>query len=171
MKLTKNILDSQVYVFNQNSHKEYGDGIPYAVHLIYVVSIIQKYLHLLPEEFREPAVMAGWLHDSMEDHGDSYNKIKEKFGEPVAEIVFCVTNESGRTRKEKGEKTYPKTASNRVAVFVKLADRIANVSFGKMTKSSMYLRYCKEHDYFKKVLYLPGEYEEMWNDLTNLISI
>jgi len=127
MELTKNILQAQVYSLEQHKHKTYGEGIPYAVHIIYVVSIIQKYLHLLPKNSQESAIIAGWLHDVCEDSGINYSEIKRLFGEEVAEIVHSVTNEWGRSRKEKFEKTLPKTASNRIGVFVKLADRIANI--------------------------------------------
>lgn len=168
MELTSNILAAQVYSLKQHMHKTYGEDIPYAVHIILVVSIIQKYLNLLPPEERETAIISGWLHDVCEDSGISYNEIKKIFGFKVAEVVGCVTNEWGRTRDEKAEKTYPKTASNRLAVFVKLADRLGNTQYSKMNGSGMFERYTKEFDYFCEILYLPGEYETMWKELAEL---
>lgn len=168
MELTKNILKAQVYSLEQHKHKTYGEGIPYAVHIIYVVSIIQKYLHLIPKENQESAIIAGWLHDTCEDSGISYNEIKRLFGEEVAELVHSVTNEWGRAREEKAQKTLPKTALNRIAVFVKLADRIANVSYSEMTGSSMNAKYRKEYAFFKQILHVAGEYDEMWIELETL---
>lgn len=56
----------------------------------------------------------------------------------MAEIVFCVTNEQGRNRKERIKRTYPKIRNNRWAQFVKLCDRIANVEHSLETKSRMF---------------------------------
>lgn len=174
MELTKNILDAQVYAFKELINKTYGYNVPYSVHLIHVVSVVQKFLHLIPPKHREAVIVAAWLHDVGEDAGISFNKIKKRFGEDVANIVYCVTNELGRNRSEKAIKTYPKTAENRLAVFVKLADRIANTSHSKMTyhpkENTMYETYVKEFDYFYEILHNPGEYEEMWTYLESFID-
>lgn len=168
MRLTKNILDAQIYALKQHAHKEYGENVPYAVHLIYVVSVIQRHIGSLKKEDHEAVVIAGWLHDVCEDSGISYNEIKKLFGERVANIVGSVTNEWGASRNEKSSKTLPKTAQNRLGVYVKLADRIVNTSFSKMTGSSMYKKYCTEYEEFKKVLYASDEYESMWSELDEL---
>lgn len=170
MELTKKILDAQVYALKAHEHKTYGEGIPYAVHVIFVVSIIQKFIHLIPEDEREDVICAAWLHDVREDHGVSYNEIKKLFGLRVAEIVYSVTNEDGRDREEKAIKTYPKTAKNRLSVFVKLGDRTANTLYSFMSKSGMYKKYVKEYDYFNEILYKEGEYEEFWNFLKEAVD-
>lgn len=168
MELTPLILKAQVFSLEKHRYKDYGKGVPYAVHVIFVVSIIQKYLHLLPGEDQEKAICGGWLHDTREDNGISYNEILKIFGFDIAEITYCLTNEDGRTRKEKAIKTYPKTAQNRLAVFVKLADRIANTSYSKMNGSDKFEQYASEFDYFKQILYIPNEYEQMWIDLAEI---
>lgn len=170
MIITPRIVQAQVFALRQHAHKEYGDNIPYSVHLILVVSFIQEFIEFIPKEYRESVIIAAWLHDVMEDNGVSYNEVKNLFGKDVAEIVGCVTNEWGRDRHEKALKTYPKTANNRLSVFVKLADRLANSSYSRITGSSMFKKYFLEFDYFEKILYSQGEYEPMWNKLKEIYS-
>lgn len=97
-------------------------------------------------------VIAALLHDVLEDCAVSYNDIKEIFGENVANIVFDVTDELGKNRKERHERTYPKTRKNPDAVIVKLADRIANV-LTSQSGHPMFQKYSKEYPEFKKALY------------------
>lgn len=171
MILTHEILNAQNYALKQHAHKEYGDGIPYSIHLILVVSFVQEFIHLIDATDQEKVITASWLHDIMEDNGISYNEIKKIFGKDVAEIVYCVTNESGRDRHEKALKTHPKTATNRLAVFVKLADRLANSTYSKLNSNSMYENYRKEFGLFEQQLYIPGEYESMWERLKSIYEI
>ncbi len=171
MILTPEILKSQKYALEQHAHKEYGEGIPYSIHIILVVSFVQEFIHLIDTTDHEKVIIASWLHDLMEDNGISYNEIKKIFGKDVAEIVYCVTNESGRDRHEKALKTYPKTATNRLAVFVKLADRLANSTYSQLNGSSMYEKYRKEYGLFEQQLYIPGEYESMWEKLKSIYEI
>ena len=95
------------------------------------------------------------------------NKIKDYFGEDVAEMVFAVTDELGRNRKERKVKTYPKIAANPEAIILKLADRIANIEHGG--KIDMYK---KEHGNF--VGWLGGasqkDTQAMWEHLERLLK-
>jgi len=172
MYITKRILEAQVYALKTLEHKTYGEGIPYSVHLFLVVNIAYQFVQMFfdDKELIEDIIIATWLHDVREDAGISYNEIKQLFGERVAEMVYCVTNEDGRDRKEKAIKTYPKTAQNRHAVFVKLADRIGNTLYSQMNGSRMYKRYCEEYPYFREILHKEGEYGAMWNYLEVLAN-
>lgn len=166
---TKKILEAQKFAFDNHGNKTYGN-LPYASHLFLVVLFAQEYIDLIPEEDREAVIIACWLHDVREDAGISYNKIKALFGEKAAEIIYCVTNEDGRTREEKALKTYPKTAQNRLSVFVKLADRLTNTFYSKLNGSGKFQTYKKEFDHFYEMLYLENEYEPMWNYLKELVE-
>lgn len=172
MILTPRIVHAQTYALRLLQNKEYGDGIPYSVHLFLVVSYIHQFLVLsnIPRELWEDVIIAAWLHDVREDAGISYNEIKKLFGERVAEIVYSVTNEDGRDREEKAIKTYPKTAKNRLGVFVKLADRIANTVYSKMNQNSMFNKYVKEFKFFKISLFEKGEYDAIWSYLETIVS-
>jgi hypothetical protein len=79
-----------------------------------------------------------------------------------------VTDELGRNRKEKKEKTLPKTASNPDAIILKLGDRIANIEHGG--KVDMY---AKEYQEFKGALFLntPADGKLMWEYLDILMGV
>ena len=144
-----------------HSNQRYDEIFPYEKHLDDVVDILKRF------GFSGKYIVAGYLHDTIEDDGISYNDIKKHFGFEVAEMVYCVTDELGRNRKEKKEKTLPKTASNPDAIIIKLADRIANIEHGG--KIDMY---AKEYDEFKGALYLntPKDGKLMWECLDKLLS-
>jgi (p)ppGpp synthase/HD superfamily hydrolase len=118
---------------------------------------------------------ASWGHDLIEDTRVSYNDVKTELGEEVADIIYAVTNDKGKHRKERaGDKYYEGIRSTPGAVFVKLCDRIANVQYGKMTKSRMFEMYKKENDEF--VIQLGWDrkeshpYGEMFRYLNNLFN-
>jgi (p)ppGpp synthase/HD superfamily hydrolase len=139
------------------------DGKPYFYHLEQVVDVLKEF------GFTEDKyVIAGYLHDTLEDTSISYNDIKKQFGEEVAEIVFAVTDELGRNRRERKEKTYPKIKANPDAIIIKLADRIANMSNAIKEGNAIVSMYKKEYPAFKKELYMYGEAEEMWSYLDKI---
>lgn len=143
------------------------DGQPYYYHLEQVVDVLKEF------GFTEDKyVIAGYLHDALEDTAISYNEIKKSFGEEVAEIVFAVTDELGRNRKERKEKTYPKIKGNPDAVIVKLADRIANTRNSIKNKPEMAKMYAKELEGFRDALYEPqSEAERMWLELSDVLIV
>lgn len=171
--ITRNILEAQIYSLKKHEHQTYDENplVPYSVHLFFAVTFGLQYLYLLDKNKHEIAIMALWLHDVREDLGISYNEIKQKFGFDVAEIVYCLTNNDGRTREEKAVNTYgPKTSTNRLAVYGKLCDRLANVKYGTLKESSMLKKQKKEFAYMVEILFVPGEYDQMWVDLADLLE-
>lgn len=145
-----------------HSNQSYDEIFPYEKHLDDVVDVLKRF------GFSGKYIVAGFLHDSIEDDGISYNDIKKHFGTEVAEMVYDVTDEQGRTRKEKKVKTLPKTAVNPDAIILKLADRIANIEHGG--KIDMY---AKEYQEFKGALYLntPSDGKKMWEYLDALLKV
>lgn len=158
----KTYREARMAAVKAHSNQSYADIFPYEKHLDDVVEVLKRL------GYSGKFIVAGYLHDSMEDDAISYNDLKRHFGIDVAEMVFCVTDELGRNRKEKKEKTLPKTASNPDAIIVKLADRIANIEQGG--KIDMY---AKEYDEFKGALFLntPQDAKVMWNILDKLLKI
>lgn len=118
------------------------DIYPYMYHIRQVVKIAEEL------GFDESIIVASALHDTLEDTELSYNDIKKAFGEEVAEIVFAVTDELGRSRKEKKQKTYPKIRANWKAVVVKICDRIANMEQSKQYNEKLFSMYQNEHEDF-----------------------
>ncbi len=156
----KNYREARMVGVKAHSNQSYDEIFPYEKHLDDVVDVLKRF------GFAGMYIIAGYLHDSIEDDGISFNDIKKHFGVEIAEMVYCVSDESGRDRKEKKKKTLPKTASNPDAIILKLADRIANVEHaGKIDM------YAKEYKEFKDALY-PTSTEKafpMWEHLDNLL--
>ena len=144
------------------------DGNPYRVHLDLVVTAMEQFSHLIPVEDREIVQAACWVHDVIEDCRQTYNDVKNVCGEQVAEIAYALTNEKGKTRKERAnDKYYNGIMEVKYAPFVKLCDRIANTQYSKEKGSRMFEMYCKENDDFISKLYKP-EYDEMVKYLVRL---
>lgn len=163
---------AQVEILAYNIHngvnQTYSGIHPYGFHLAMVAGVATQFAHELPSGAFYETMAACWLHDVIEDCRWTYNDVKQATSEVVAEIVYAVTDELGKNRKERKRRTYPKIAANRLAVFVKLCDRIANTQFSKDSASTssksahMFKGYCEEYPTFKTTLYQHGEYPELW---------
>lgn len=106
------------------------DGAPYSVHLALAAHYADIFSYLLPEERRDAVLSAVWLHDTIEDCRITYNDLKKIFGEEIAEMVFAVTNNRGRTRAERADEDYYRSIRETpYATFIKLCDRLANVEY------------------------------------------
>ena len=142
------------------------DGKPYDVHLQMVYDFACKYAHLLPDNKTISEVLAAcWVHDVIEDCRQTYNDVKNVLGERVADIAYALTNEKGKTRKERAnDKYYEGIRNTPFAAYVKICDRLANVTYSKQSGSKMIEAYKKENDDFKKQLWSLA-YQEMFDDL------
>lgn len=158
----KHYKEARMVAVKAHSNQSYDEIFPYEKHIDDVVDVIKRF------GYSGKYIVAAYLHDTIEDDGISYNDVKKHFSVEIAEMVYCVTDELGRNRKEKKEKTLPKTASNSDAIIVKLADRIANIEHGG--KIDMY---AKEYDEFKGALYsnTPIDGKAMWIHLDKLLKI
>lgn len=158
----KTYKEARMVAVKAHSNQSYDEIFPYEKHLDDVVDVLKRF------GFSGKFIVAGYLHDAIEDDGISYNDINRHFNTEVAEMVYCVTDELGRNRREKKVKTLPKTAGNPDAIILKLADRIANIEHGG--KIDMY---AKEYQEFKGALYLntPAHGRPMWEHLDKLLQI
>lgn len=144
------------------------DGRPYVTHLQMVVNTANKFIHLIPPEHKENVVAACWVHDVIEDCRQTYNDMKGATNEQIAELAYAVTNEKGRTRKERAnDKYYDGIRQTPFASFIKVCDRIANYEYSKKKGNAMAGVYEKEMDGFIAKLYDP-RYEEMFDYLKGL---
>ena len=148
---------------------KYGE-YPYSKHLEMVYEIAKKYIYLIPEKWKNTVLCTAWLHDTIEDCGITYNDIKFRFNVQIAENVIALTNDiRGRTRKERAESSYQAIKENKYANFIKICDRIANMTFSKSQGSSMYDKYKKEHDDFYNAIYIDSYgFDEMWDELKSI---
>jgi (p)ppGpp synthase/HD superfamily hydrolase len=178
---------------HRDTNHFYDTYLPYEFHLRMVNQAAQDFKHLLDntkdyftdEEYlgcaqyqvtlRTACLIATWGHDLIEDCRVSYNDVKDHLGQEAADIIYAVTNEKGKTRKERANKKYYDSIRNTPgAVFVKLCDRIANVQYSKMTKSRMFEMYKKENDDFMTELGYgfnnKHEYSSMFEYLMDLFE-
>lgn len=173
---------------NDTNHKY--DGQLYIVHLKMVVDEAIDFINLIDYNERNDVAAAAWLHDSIEDTRITYGDLKKQTNETIADLVYALTNEKGKTRKQRANDKYYKGIRNTPnATFIKLCDRIANVKYSKQKVSSMFKKYKQEHAEFKKALtkrnfimtillnlgWLIGlrstnKYEKMWDHLDELFN-
>ena len=125
---------------HQSVNQTYGDNLPYGFHLDMVVEAISSYGYLVCacEDDILPLFFGGYYHDSIEDARLSYNDVlkvarqymTEEQAFMAVEIVYALTNDKGRNRAERaGEKYYQGIRTTPYAPFVKLCDRLANITF------------------------------------------
>ncbi len=125
---------------HQSVNQTYGDELPYGYHLDMVVNGIRDFGHLVCacEEDFLPLFFGGYYHDSIEDARLTYNDVMkvarkwltEEQALMATELVYALTNDKGRTRAERaGEKYYQGIRETPYAPFVKLCDRLANISY------------------------------------------
>lgn len=134
-----------------STNHTYDNKHPYSFHLQQVVDVALSFLNLIPEADKDDVIAACWLHDVIEDCRQTYNDVKAKTNEQVANIVYAVSNEKGKSRKERAnEKYYRGIRETKYATFVKIADRIANYEYSlNATRSdSMARKYEREFEQF-----------------------
>lgn len=128
------------HLLHQRVNQTYGDDLPYGFHLDMVVEGISKYGYLVCacEEDVLPLFFGAFYHDSIEDARLTYNDVMKEARQwlteeqalMATEIVYALTNDKGRTRAERaGEKYYKGIRETPYAPFVKLCDRLANVTY------------------------------------------
>jgi (p)ppGpp synthase/HD superfamily hydrolase len=178
---------------HRNTNHMYDTYLPYEFHLrmVHQVGMDFKYLlddtldYFTGEPFRGPrqdqitlrdaCMRATFGHDLIEDTRVSYNDVMNRLGQEAAEIIYAVSNEKGKNRRERAnDKYYEGIRNTKGAVFVKLCDRIANVQYSKMTKSRMFEMYEKENNHFLESLgFVEGQGHplgEMCHYLENLFK-
>jgi (p)ppGpp synthase/HD superfamily hydrolase len=146
----------------------YGDGKPYSFHLEMVAEVANQFLYLIPKDEHEHVIAGCWVHDCIEDCRQTYNDVKNATNVTIAELAYALTNEKGKTRKQRAnDKYYEGIQNTPYATFIKLCDRIANVQYSRQEASSMREVYKNEYDEFSSKLY-DEKYNEMFIYLKSL---
>ena len=146
-------LEKAAFQIHDDVNQKYDHVLPYGFHLKMVASFVSRYGYLVAEREADILVLYGsaYLHDTIEDARMTYNdivkfiddfrvgslvlpeEIKRKLEEQVPEIVYALTNEKGRNRKERANETYYKgIRDTRFASFIKMCDRLANIQYTMM---------------------------------------
>lgn len=122
-------LVQKAYYFAREKHRgqKRDGGEPYIIHPIRVARIVfenkrSKNISLL--------LCAALLHDTLEDTYTSYKELTDIFGEAVASLVMELTTASLACRIEGKDNYLCHKMENMTsyALFVKLADRLDNIS-------------------------------------------
>lgn len=146
------------------------DRSPYFYHLQSVATIAERFIKYVPPDLRDIVLAAAWCHDTIEDTRQTYNDVKTAIGEQAADIVYALTNEKGKNRKQRAnEKYYSEMRVIPVAVFVKLCDRLSNIIHSSTSQSSMLIAYRKEHQFFYEMLF-DGTYLELWEEMDKYLN-
>ena len=149
---------SMAHQIHESVNQFYDGDKPYGYHLDMVAKEVYAYGHLVlvGEADLLPLFMGAWFHDSIEDARVSYNDVKKialKFGFTeeqaflASEIVYALTNEKGRNRKERAGKRYYEGIRNTpYAPFVKMCDRMANIRYSCGSYNMGNLRMAKVYE-------------------------
>lgn len=173
MKHSDKILIARAQNYAVEKHNEVNhryDGESYYIHLNLVYYYASKFSYLLTEDIPE-TIAAAWTHDVIEDCRETYNDVKKELGQTVAEITYALTNLKGRTREERaGPAYYAGIRAVEGAVFIKICDRLANVSYSKSKGSKgMFKTYQAENEKFMNEMY-QLRYKDMIDELKELIK-
>lgn len=164
----------QAKKYATKSHRKVNhkyDKKPYSFHLSMVYEYGLEFSYLLPLVDVQYVLAACWLHDVIEDCRKTFNDIFKIFGVRIADIVYAVSNEKGKTREARANNKYYQGIRNVLyADYVKICDRLGNVKHSKDTKSSMFDKYRKEYPKFKEQLY-NIVYDDMFVELERLLEL
>lgn len=164
-------LERSAFKIHDEVNQKYDNLLPYGFHLKLTASYVSRYGYGVAEEEADVLVLyaSAYLHDSIEDTRMSYNdvarfmddfirenswlpeEIAARVKAQVPEIVYALTNEKGRNRKERANDIYYKAIrETRLASFVKMCDRLANIRYTTMFvfANRMLEVYRKEHPGF-----------------------
>ena len=139
---------NRAYVFAVLKHGEQKrhSGDPYFAHPVSVAGILTDL------RLDQNTIIAGLLHDVVEDTEVTLDEISERFGEDVAELVDGVTKltqlehlSQAAKQAENFQKFILATTRDIRVLLVKLADRLHNMrTIGFMPKESSRLRIARE---------------------------
>jgi GTP diphosphokinase / guanosine-3',5'-bis(diphosphate) 3'-diphosphatase len=126
---TVRIMDAAVWAETLHRDQKRASGEPFFIHPYHVAEILVD-MHMDPD-----SIIAGFLHDIMEDTTTAYDDIREKFGETAAVLVDGVTkisilkvkNKSVQAAETMRKMLFAMSKDIRV-IIIKLADKLHNMS-------------------------------------------
>ena len=155
---------------HKNVNQMYANDLPYEYHLRLAAAYAELYCKLIPDVDWFNVYGGVWCHDVIEDTRQTYNDVKKNTNETIAEYSYALANEKGKNRAERANKKYYDGIKNyKHATFIKLCDRMANVSYSRDHNERMFNMYREEYDEFFDKLY-DGRYNEMWTALKTMLD-
>lgn len=146
-------LEKAAFSLHDRVNQKYDHYLPYGFHLKQAASYVSRYGHLVAEKTSDIWILyaAAYLHDTLEDTRMSYHDLERflhdflrenkplpaddlpEIERQVPEIVYALTNEKGRNRHERADERYYRGIREvRFASFIKMCDRLANMSYSAM---------------------------------------
>lgn len=143
---TINAIIDSAHQLHASVNQHYDGTLPYGFHLDMVADSIYKYGDEVCANADDvlPLFFGAYYHDSIEDARLTYNDVTafalqfmdKRQAFIAAEIVYALTNDKGRTRAQRAGANYYKGIRNTpYAPFVKLADRLANITYSCQGKN------------------------------------
>lgn len=157
---------ARAFAIDAHGDQKYGND-PYVFHLDAVANACKSY--------GETAQVIAYLHDVVEDTPVTLDRVREEFGEHVAQCVALVTDAPNANRAERKKLTNEKlskvTGELQTALIVKAADRAANIwSSIRDGMESMLKMYRNEHAAFRQAAFRPGLCDELWNQMEQMLE-
>ncbi len=144
-KTSEKILEAYKFAKDAHDGVKRASGEPYIVHPMSVAKI------LIENNMDYATIIAGLLHDVVEDTDITLEDISEKFGETVASLVAGVTKISAITLRENNLTEADSMKQLLIAmgndvrvIFIKLADRLHNMRTIEFLKRERQIRMAKE---------------------------
>lgn len=138
------------YFFAKEAHapQRRKSGEPYIIHPVAVARIIALELQLSAN-----CIIAGFLHDVVEDTPHSLEEIEERFGADVRFLVDVVTKrkylgDDGRKQESNFRQLLKSLQHDIRAVLIKLADRLHNMRTLDSMKPEKQMKIAGETDFF-----------------------
>jgi len=159
------------YANEKHGDQKYGI-CPYLRHLDDVAVIVASH--------GEEAMAIAYLHDVLEDvKGATAEDLEKLFGQKITGCVKICTDEPGKSRPERKQKTNAKMSAVKgdleIALVVKAADRLANVRESVRASilepgNKQLPKYKGEYPEFRLAAHRPGLCDEIWDELDRLLS-
>lgn len=161
--------DAELFATIAHKGQTWGE-FPYIEHCRRVYDVIINYSDACPiiKENIDILGPAAFLHDVLEDTTVTREQLASVFRSDVVDLVFAVTDEPGKNRKERKALTYFKIIQyGPTAVALKLADRLVNVKDSFQNNESLFQMYQKEHETFWARLHPVdiSALQPLWQDL------
>ncbi len=133
------------FIISKHANQKRQSGEPYIVHPIEVATILAGVLK------DKETIIAGILHDVLEDTNTTYEEIKDLFGKNVADIVEGVTKigkfqfkDIQEQKAENYRKLLLSMSKDPRVIIVKLADRLHNMRTLDCFRKDKQVRIAKE---------------------------
>lgn len=161
VKKEPNGLLAKAYHFSENAHRgqKRKTGEPYFVHALGAAEILYEW-HL-----DEPTIIAGLLHDTLEDTTVTEKDLIEEFGEEITFLVNGVTKlgkikyrgTDAEAKAENLRKMILAISEDLRVVFIKLADRLHNMrTLGALPPAKQKRIALETHEIYAPLAYRMG---------------